>query len=259
MPRSERIMKRALGACYVALLCLLFLTRYLPDAAAQGLPADYVPQLWNAFHNAVYDAAVYRRANVRQLRYPLRFDPQTDTVRVATVTDYDGYHLGENTLGREIWVTAVPEVRIRCMGVPGDLALFLRMLLGLHPDAPVKHFVLFDVHEGDIFRPAADPDPTRPWPCADPAADRNCGENLPADAGEEHVRWMAEHMLSQYVVIPSRLETKSTGYPWTRLGYTYNWRPGAEKYGASEYVMRKGAVVNVAAIVPFQEYCRAGR
>lgn len=255
-PRFERIWKRSLVVCYVALLGLLLATLGLPDAGAQGAtPPTYGPAVWRALNNAIYDAAVYRRANVRRLLNPLRFDPETDTARVAQLTDYDGYHPGANTLGRDIWVTAVPEVRTKCLGVRGDLALWLRMLLGLHPDTAVKHFVVMDIRREDVFRPSPDPDPIRPWPCADPGAEKNCGQNFPADAAPQHVDWIARTMLSQYVVIPSLLETRSNGYPWTRLGYTYNWNPNGDKYGACEYVVRKGGVVNVVDVIPYQQYC----
>lgn len=258
--RTERLWKRSLVGCFAGLMGLLLMTRGMPDAAAQGMPSQgYGPAVWRAFNNAIYETAVYRRANVRRLLHPLRFDEETGTVRVTQLTDYEGYHLGPNPLGRDIYVTVVSEVRTKCLGVRGDLGLWLRMLLGLHPDGAIKHFVVMEARREDVFRPAADPDPTRPWPCADPAADRNCGDNLPADASPQHVDWMARNMLSQYVIIPSLLETRSTGYPWTRLGYTYNWRPGVDRYGACEYVVRKGGIVNVLDVIPYQQYCATGR
>jgi hypothetical protein len=70
---------------------------------------------------------------------------------------------------------------------------------------------------------------------------------------DAHVQWLANQMLSSYVISESSLIP--VGYPWTRLGYTYNWRPGADKYGASEYVIRKGATVKVTDIIPYQRYC----
>ena len=47
------------------------------------------------------------------------------------------------------------------------------------------------------------------------------------------------------------------GYPWTHLGYTYNWAPSADRYGASEYVIRKDAqypIVVVSNVAP-EAYC----
>jgi hypothetical protein len=63
------------------------------------------------------------------------------------------------------------------------------------------------------------------------------------------VRWIADTMLSHWMI--------PQGYPWTRLGYTYNWRPGASRYGASEYVVRAGSRVRVLSVAPAAEYCAA--
>jgi hypothetical protein len=30
-------------------------------------------------------------------------------------------------------------------------------------------------------------------------------------------------------------------YPWTRLGYTYDWAPDAKEVGMSEYVLQTGS------------------
>jgi hypothetical protein len=47
------------------------------------------------------------------------------------------------------------------------------------------------------------------------------------------------------------------GYPWTRLGYTYDWAPGASGIGASEFVTRKEMPVIVKAKVPTVAYCHS--
>ncbi len=45
------------------------------------------------------------------------------------------------------------------------------------------------------------------------------------------------------------------GYPWTRLGYTYDWgNPGSE-VGLSEFVIQGGATVQVAQVYSTQAYC----
>jgi len=38
------------------------------------------------------------------------------------------------------------------------------------------------------------------------------------------------------------------GYPWTRLGYTYDWNPNSPEVGLSEYIVRGGSTVTVAAV-----------
>jgi hypothetical protein len=45
-------------------------------------------------------------------------------------------------------------------------------------------------------------------------------------------------------------------YPWTALGYTYDWAPSAPGHvGDSEFVAPQGTPVTVRAVVPTAEYC----
>ena len=46
------------------------------------------------------------------------------------------------------------------------------------------------------------------------------------------------------------------GYPWTRLGYTYDWAPDASERGASEFVIPAETTVQVASFTTTDEYCR---
>jgi hypothetical protein len=223
------------------------------SASAQGekdQPAEHL----KAYNESIYDSSVYRFSNLRPLK-PLTFNNPTNSATVVTLTNYNGYILGkENTLGRDVWVTAVPEVKSLCQTFSGDVEMRLRQLLGLHPGQKFDKFVTMEVKRGDIFRPAVNPDPTTALPCGCPVTVK-CGEELAADIDSNHVRWMADQMLSSYVISESSLIP--TGYPWTRLGYTYDWKPGSNKYGASEYVIRKGSNVTVIEINSIGAYCKA--
>jgi hypothetical protein len=50
---------------------------------------------------------------------------------------------------------------------------------------------------------------------------------------------------------------KGPGYPYTRLGYTYDWAGNAlpSHYGASEFVVAPGSVVKAVQIVATDDYC----
>lgn len=84
-------------------------------------------------------------------------------------------------------------------------------------DAAIKRFVTLAVSRDDVFRPAVDPRPATRWACRKPRA-RSCGRVFPPGVPVE--------------------------------------RPGADRYGASEYVLRDGATVRVTAITPYRRYCR---
>jgi hypothetical protein len=241
----------ALGVKVLAGLSLLLLAAAgIPTAAEQPAPDEAAAALKH-FNAAISDAAVYRKANLRRL-VPLKFDPGSGTARVVTLTGDIYPKAGPRKLRRDVWVTAVPEVRDRCKGVEKDLAVFLRQLLGLHPNARFTHFVVMDVKKADIFRPAPDPETTTEWPCADPRRGQNPGQLFPEGVSEGHVRWIAKQMLSSYLIAQPG---NTDGYPWTRLGYTYNWKPGADRYGASEYVVRRNSVVIIDGVIPYREYC----
>jgi hypothetical protein len=205
-------------------------------------------RLVHRFNEAIANAAVYRHRNLRRLR-PLVFDPASGTASVTTLTSAR-YELGATTLPEDVWVTGDGEVRSRCRchKRPG---MFLRQLLGLHPNSPIRHFVTFSVARADVFRPAVDPDPTRRWPCRNPRA-ASCGQAFPAGTPVSHLIWMANEMATAWEITTPLARD---GYPWTRLGYTYNWRPGADRYGASEYVVHAGATVKLTAITPYRRYC----
>lgn len=259
------------GCGAIGFLLLLFLasaslleTSCSGSAAASGkavrkdLPAVDLPgvdlqrnDLWKRYDQTVRDSAVYQHDNLRHL-FPLKYDPSTMQVTVVTLTSHE-YEVGKQKVDRDVWVTAVPEVQEKCQSFPDpDLELRLRQLLGLQPDAKVRYFVTMTANWNDIFRPSPNPITTAEWPCAD-AREQTCGELFPRWVSGAHKKWIANQMLTSYIV--SDEHNGAYSYPWTRLGYTYDWKPGADKYGASEYVLRPGSEVTVTGKTPYAAYC----
>jgi hypothetical protein len=234
-------MRRRWGLVYFACAGVAALA---PTAAAD----EHRTQV-RRFNEAIADAAVYRHADLRRLR-PLVFDPVSGTASVTTLTG-DRYTIGTTTVHEDVWVTGAGEVRRKCRRCRRGTGMFLRQVLGLHPNSPITRFVTFSVRREDVFRPAVDPDTTTRWPCRTPRA-ASCGRVFPAGVATSHLIWMANQMAAAWQVSKP---LSRDGYPWTRLGYTYHWRPGADRYGASEYVVRAGATVQVTAITPYRRYC----
>ena len=230
------------------LSCSLIVLVFPASAAVWDDPSN---DLWKRYNATVADSAVYRHENLRRL-HPLKFEPQTFTTTVVTLTNY-AYPAGVQTLSRAVWVTAVPEVQEKCSKFSDqDLALRLRQLIGLQPDAKFQYFVTMTVKSSDVFRPATDPTTTTESPCSD-STQATCGETFPDWVTSAHIKWIANQMLSSYVILEPH--TGAYSYPWTRLGYTYDWKPGADRYGASEYVIRPGSIVNVTDKKAFGAYC----
>jgi len=202
----------------------------------------------------------------------LRWDGQ-GRVLMATWTKgrfYDGKKQGDPyafDFGQS-WLTAVPFVKSFCQKVQKDkLTLRLQQLLGLPPKAEEDAndtFVEVWVNPADLFRPCADPE----------IIDRECTLNLTAQDSPEgqcpwkdsfagqvserwvkveqtHLDWMCSNWEQVYPPDPLK------GFPWTALGYTYDWGQ-PDHVGQSEFVAPKGTKVVIESITGTAEYCGGG-
>ncbi|MBU1612431.1 MAG: hypothetical protein KKC99_11370 [Proteobacteria bacterium] len=172
---------------------------------------------------------------------------EDDRVLMTVWTDWDGYDNKQGqamTLTRPVWVTAAQELRLFCLdyGLKGEeLSLRLRQLLGLKPDAPYDRMTELWVKPDDMFRPSPDPE----------ISDREAQLDFPGprryiNISATHRRWFERLKDSSY---------GEDGYPWTRLGYTYDWGNTKSEVGLSEFVIRKGAQVIIRSTWTTDEYC----
>jgi hypothetical protein len=169
----------------------------------------------------------------------------------VTWTSWNGYDGKEGQLvplGREVWATTAPQLQDFCKGLTKGAALSpeqvvrLEQLLGLPTGGGKNRFVELWANPADAFRPCPDPE----------TSDRACGLDFPAASASvtvsaEHVTWFKDKSASSY---------GDKGYPWTRLGYTYDWGNPASEVGLSEYVLRQGAEVEVKAVSTNEVYCK---
>lgn len=149
------------------------------------------------------------------------------------------------TTSEETWVTVVPEIRQTCRSLDrSDAALTRRLeqLLGLPPEAGYTQFAELWVDPADLFRPCPDPEIT----------DRECERDFPRSkrfitVSDRHRQWFNRMHATMY---------GPDGYPWTRLGYTYDWHPATDVFGFSEFVIRAGADVIVRQVQSTEAYCQ---
>jgi hypothetical protein len=163
--------------------------------------------------------------------------------KFVTWTSYpDSYKPGSDlTLAwGETWVTQNGAVQNECKAFAKDkVNLRIQQLLGLPPqDVTQRYFVVLDVKVADMFRPCANPS----------LAATECTANFPDGVSESHKAWYAGQTAVAYQF--------PKGYPWTRLGYTYDWNPETDEEGVSEFVIKKGTTVNVVSVTPTEEYCQ---
>ncbi|MEM9460455.1 MAG: hypothetical protein AAGF11_40175 [Myxococcota bacterium] len=172
----------------------------------------------------------------------LTFDDQ-GRVLMVTWTSWDGYdeEIGmDTTLGVEVWMTPAPQLQQFCQGTGliGD-ALDLRMeqVLGVPPNDGKDRVVQLWVPPDALFRPTPDAE-----------IDDTVAElDFPASATPEHIEWVETLRTMSY---------GEGGYPWTQLGYTYDWNPDSPEVGLSEFVAYSGSAVGVESVTPQTEYCQ---
>jgi hypothetical protein len=208
------------------------------------------------YQRAIVDAAVASQDKVR----PLLPIPVTDTVRVAAwvgaSSNYcpDGKTDCQFTVGGSgIWVSLDGEVQKKCVGwgLSGDpLRERLEQLLGLPPNQPVQYqktkFVVFEIPNGHLQRP-----------CVGLGDDMNgqpaCSIRVKSSPAISSIDFVGGQMASSYIATTSG----APGYPYTRLGYTYDWSPAStDHYGASEFILVPGTTATLKAQMNTDAYCK---
>lgn len=157
-------------------------------------------------------------------------------VLVCSMTD--GEYAGVWTAGRQfvtdgytLWVVLPYELeeRMRRMPLMGDsLECRMRMLqlLGLPPDSPYDRLLFFYADRSTLLRPCPNPDVGA---CAAP-------DVSPGDLPAPYRKWFEARMALSY--------GEENPYPWTRLGYTYDWhRDAAQRRGLGEFIVPGGTEV----------------
>jgi len=159
----------------------------------------------------------------------------------------------------DLWVTVAPNLKSFCQdfnkGHGGDvtqLNLRLEQRLGLPPGSAKTAFieiVLADPSKTtNLFRPCTTPETNT----------STCSVGPPANTVDEKYRnWVyTQYYMSYAVAQPSQ-------YPWTSLGYTFDWATSSNgtngrefvRFGESEFVIPKGAAIEVRSVSDTSTYC----
>jgi len=148
-----------------------------------------------------------------------------------------------NTGNYPIWITTAPELKNRMKQLKADdTNLRLKELLGLPPNSVYSYFVEFWVKPEDLFRPCPDKEIT----------DNRCDLCFPENSDTIHINWINQNRIDRYY--PCNLYNK---YPWTQLGYTYDWNPKNRSHvGLSEFVIGTHKNIVVNAIYTTEEYLK---
>lgn len=148
-----------------------------------------------------------------------------------------------NTGNYPIWVTTAPELAQRMKREKAiDVNRRLVQLLGLPPNATYSYFVEFWVRPADLFRPCPDKEIT----------DKRCEICFPSNTDTAHINWINDSRIERYYQCDLYQQ-----YPWTELGYTYDWNPKNKSHiGLSEFVISTNSNIKVNAIYTTTDYLK---
>ncbi|MGO4128627.1 hypothetical protein AB4Z01_29835 [Inquilinus sp. YAF38] len=237
-------------------------------ACAQQMTGES-EDLAQLYRQAIYDSAVKRPSFQRKLTPIDAGLRQVTVVTLTTKTDdpiepsdalaapKGVLRLGRNTdsTGKVLsatWVSLPSESRPACKGAQ-DPVLALEQLLGMPPAGGEWELVQFSVAPEHVFRPCASgPD----------ISTTQCSFALPTQfsspaerrAVEETQLFVFGQMWNSYVA-----DFPTPGYPFTGMGWTYNWSPASKDHtGISEYVVKRGAPVSDIRVFTPSEFCNGG-
>ncbi|MDD3570194.1 MAG: hypothetical protein PHY44_03735 [Lachnospiraceae bacterium] len=108
-------------------------------------------------------------------------------------------------------------------------------LLGLPINKGYTHVTALWVNPADVLRPAYTYN----------ASDSNITDTFLAQPDSEYISWFNNNIKWSY---------EDSAFPWTRLGYTYDWADNGTEYGLSEFIIKKDSYVDVAYTLSTEEF-----
>lgn len=232
------------------LLLFLFLAVQLIGQDRPSKAQDKDPHA-KAYKKALSAAVIPDRSEIERDLVPIRKNQEgvewkSGKVLVLTWTNAQYYpKVGgqRNTAEYETWVMIPADFRAKMKGYKGkDLDLRIKQLLGLPPTASNTDFIELWVDPADLFRPCIDSE----------IDDQVCDISPKAEVAMDHSLWFNRALLTRYNGL-----TLYERYPWTQLGYTYDWADDSDDHrGVSEFVLQKFSDYEVKAITSTKDYLK---
>ncbi len=212
------------------------------------------PTLDQLYANAIEDAMVAKGSEVYSNLTPIlqnnsnliwQGEGENATVLMVTWTKHpDSYPVGQNISisWNDTSVTAAPEIQQFFkvhVSQDADYPLRAAQLLGLPANNTKTYFVEFWVKPELLFRPTPDNE----------INDTAASLTFPSTATDDYKEWFNSNIIYSYYPMK---------YPWTRLGYTYDWGGNSENHvGLSEFILKQNSTVLVKSVTPTVEYLKA--
>ncbi len=199
-------------------------------------------ELWRA---AMADAVLSEDDEILHLVTLTREDPYViwdeagERVLLLTWHDYEEPCAPGDMISPEhgeIWATSMGEMESWYGETTHveDWTLRFAQLLGLPYESGCTRFTAFWIAPEDVIRPAYCTDVTLQM--------ENRYESV---ADPEYKTWFDGNILYSYF---------ESEYPWTRLGYTYDWSGGDSEYGLTEFLVKDGSKTEIAFTYTTEEF-----
>ncbi|MEM9212994.1 MAG: hypothetical protein AAGD25_01325 [Cyanobacteria bacterium P01_F01_bin.150] len=202
-------------------------------------------------------------------------------VLVTLWTGWEGYTLGLGerlVVTRDVWVTPPFELKAFCSAYEPteevSLEERLRQVLGLVPGtvdtSGDRQVVELWVDPRFMFRPSPDPEITDHEAEVDFQPTGIFTGNSERHQ-QQYQRWFYQqydqrYQVSGQLMSPSNIDKKNLPYPWTQLGYTYDWGNPADwdnvdgdrpvNVGLSEFVIHEWSPIAVHSTQSTDVYCQ---
>ena len=198
-------------------------------------------------------------------------EPGNSNVLVTSFTKsayYSSYQSGQTIpAGGDLWVVPSPQAYIDVkaedpVGVAANPKLALSEYLGLPPTNSNDSVVSLWVSPANLVRPAIDPTITNheletSFPVTLQTVPLTLAATVPKEAPApgfstttDYTTWFLNR--ESAIFSPA---IQGGPYPWTGLGYTYDWNPVAKDVvGGSEFIVPKGSPVTVKSLTPVSKY-----
>lgn len=187
------------------------------------------------YHNAVVDAAFADEDEILPLVSLVESDPMTTWKdgKVLLLTWHshpDSYPKGENVTIRwgVVWTFTDKEIATHSEELrrAKNPKARLKQLVAIPPDSKYSAVTGFWVDPKNVKRPAYQTNPSIGY------MTNAFGESV----DEAFKKWFDHNILQSYYY---------GKWPWTRLGYTYDWADNGTEYGLTEFIVEDGAEVEV--------------
>jgi hypothetical protein len=239
---------------------------HLPAAAHACIPffpeANHLRIAYEQYLRSVEQARLPIPADISNTLVAIESSKAVTVVTWIRESQVSAFSNGVSTAPYDVWVTVVPMLKSFCQAFASKHATSVRQLtdrleerLGLPPLNGKSEFVEFTVTDPSVpshlFRPCVLPSVTgTSCPLGPP----------PATAGDQYRNWFFSQYYSSYgTELPYP-------YPWTSLGYTFDWAQDNDdhstrfvQFGESEFVVPKGTPIQVKSISTTSQYCTAAQ